>query len=182
MGSDGIDEGWFKDLENKFNNHLQDYENFKNQIFDILKNLQDQLNDKVDYAWLSDLEKILMDRMNDMIKQLANQFAPKSDTKKALKMLEKQLKNLLDIFMSKQNNPDEENAMFSKKPLGGFSCASCEKNLINLQSKPPEYYTWNRLPVRDPSERIARVGQGFSRMLSNMKPETAGKRYQGQSV
>jgi len=73
-----------------------------------------------------------MDRMNDMIKQLANQFAPKSDTKKALKMLEKQLKNLLDIFMSKSNNPDEENAMFSKKPLGGFSCASCEKNLINL--------------------------------------------------
>jgi len=34
--------------------------------------------------------------------------------------------------MSKSNNPDEENAMFSKKPLGGFSCASCEKNLINL--------------------------------------------------
>lgn len=89
MGNDGIDEGWFKDLENKLNNHLQDYENFKNQIFDILKNLQDQLNDKVDYAWLSDLEKILMDWMNDMIKQLANQFAPKSDTKKALKMLEK---------------------------------------------------------------------------------------------
>lgn len=36
--------------------------------------------------------------------------------------------------------------------------------------------------MRDPSERIARVGQGFSRMLSNMKPETAGKWYQGQSV
>lgn len=73
--------------------------------------------------------------------------------------------------------------MFSKKPLGGFSCASCEKNLINLQSKPPEYYNWNRFPVRDPSERIARVGQGFSRMLSSMKPETAqGSRYQGHSV
>lgn len=68
MGGDGIDEGRFKDLENKLNNHLQDYENFKNQIFDILKNLQDQLNDKVDYARLSDLEKILMDWMNDMIK------------------------------------------------------------------------------------------------------------------
>jgi len=54
-----------------------------------LKQLQDQLNDKVDYSWLAELEKLLMDRMNDMIKQLANQFAPKSDTKKALKMLEK---------------------------------------------------------------------------------------------
>ena len=28
----------------------------------------------------------------------------------------------------------EDDAMFSKKPLGGFSCASCEKNLINIYS------------------------------------------------
>ena len=62
-------------------------------------------------------------------------------------MLEKQLKNLLDVFMQKQNHPDEDNAMFSKKPLGGFSCASCEKNLINISSKPPDYYNWNRFPV-----------------------------------
>lgn len=68
MGNDGVDEGRFKDLENKLNNHLHDYENFKNQIFDILKQLQDQLNDKVDYAWLAELEKLLMDRMNEMIK------------------------------------------------------------------------------------------------------------------
>jgi hypothetical protein len=26
----------------------------------------------------------------------------------------------------------EEDAMFAKKPLGGWSCASCEKNLVNL--------------------------------------------------
>ena len=26
----------------------------------------------------------------------------------------------------------EDDAMFAKKPLGGWSCASCEKNLINL--------------------------------------------------
>ena len=28
--------------------------------------------------------------------------------------------------------PDGDNAMLSKKPLGGWSCASCEKNLTNL--------------------------------------------------
>ena len=27
----------------------------------------------------------------------------------------------------------EDDAMFTKKPLGGFSCASCEKNIINLE-------------------------------------------------
>ena len=85
MGGDGVEEGRFKDLENKLNNLNHDYEGFKNDIYNILKQLQDQLNDKVDFARLAELEKLLMDRLNDMIKQLANQFAPKSDTKKALK-------------------------------------------------------------------------------------------------
>ena len=52
--------------------------------------------------------------------------------------------------------------------------------MINLASKPPDFYAWNKFPLRDPAERIARVGQGFSRMLSSMKPET-GSRFQGQS-
>jgi hypothetical protein len=29
----------------------------------------------------------------------------------------------------------EEDAMFSKKPLGGFSCASCDKKLTTLSVK-----------------------------------------------
>ena len=129
------------------------------------------MNEKADFNRLAELEKLLMDKLNDVVHGLTKQLADKAETKKNLKMLEKQLKNLLDVFMQKQSNPDEDNAMFSKKPLGGFSCASCEKNIVNLQQKPPEFYNWNRFPVRDPSERIARVGQGFSRMLSSMKPE-----------
>ena len=30
------------------------------------------------------------------------------------------------------SNENEEDAMFARKPLGGWSCASCEKNLVNL--------------------------------------------------
>jgi hypothetical protein len=33
----------------------------------------------------------------------------------------------------------EDDAMFSKKPLGGFSCASCEKNLTNLYGHIADY-------------------------------------------
>lgn len=29
-------------------------------------------------------------------------------------------------------NGSEEDAMFTKKPLGGMSCASCERNITNL--------------------------------------------------
>jgi len=65
--------------------------------------------------------------------------------------------------------------MLAKKPLGGWSCASCEKNLINLSGQINENLAWNRLPYRDPNERLAKVGQGFSKMLQMMKPLDAGQ-------
>ena len=40
--------------------------------------------------------------------------------------------------MQNRNDHDED-AMFSKKPLGGVSCASCEKDLVNLYGKIAEF-------------------------------------------
>ncbi len=59
--------------------------------------------------------------------------------------------------MMQHRHDHDEDAMFSKKPLGGISCASCEKDLVNLNGKAADYYHWNKMPSRDPSERIARV-------------------------
>jgi hypothetical protein len=72
---------------------------------------------------------------------------------------------------SSMYNFNEEDAMFSKRPLGGFSCASCDKDLVNLNGRLADYLPWSKLPFRDPNERLAKVGQGFSRMLQNLKPE-----------
>ena len=104
-------------------------------------------------------------------------MADKNDTKKALKLLERQLKNLYDLFMSRggAGSDNEDDAMFTKKPLGGMSCASCEKDIINLQGRKADYLPWNKLPYRDPAERIARVGQGFSKMLSMINPDTLSR-------
>lgn len=60
--------------------------------------------------------------------------------------------------------------MFTKKHLGPNACASCEKGLVNMIGLPVDYHTWKRLPVRDPNERIAKYGPGFSRILSQMTP------------
>lgn len=62
--------------------------------------------------------------------------------------------------MAKGGSPGRENeddAMLSKKPLGGMSCASCERNLINLSGQMVDYHAWKKLPFREPNERIARV-------------------------
>ena len=68
-------------------------------------------------------------------------------------------------------NVEEEDAMFAKRPLIGWSCASCDKDIVNLSGRPAEFYPWMKLPARDPTDRISRVGQGFSRMLSQVRPE-----------
>ena len=50
--------------------------------------------------------------------------------------------------------------IFIKKPLGGYSCAACEKDVNNLYlliNQQPEYANWNKFPVRDPNERGPKV-------------------------
>ena len=112
-----------------------------------------------------------MSRLNDIVGALNNKFADKADTKKAIRLLERQLKNLYDLFMSKGSNTNDDDAMFNKKHLCGYSCASCEKGLSDIYGKKVEFLPWSKLPFRDPTERIARVGQGFSKMLSMITPE-----------
>lgn len=65
----------------------------------------------------------------------------------------------------------EEDAMFTRKPLQGLTCASCEKDVFNIYGKKADYIPWGKLPYREPSERIARVGKGFSKMLSLVNPD-----------
>ena len=72
--------------------------------------------------------------------------------------------------------------MFMQKPLKGLSCASCEKGLENMYGKRVEFMAWNKLPFRDPQERIARVGQGFSKMLSMLNPDQLSRYEQGSKM
>lgn len=169
--SSGIDAGALGEIERR----LSDLEDKFNQLQDLfarwMKDMQDALNGKADISALNELEKLLQDRLNEIVKALTKQFADRAETKKALKLHERQLKNMYSLMMNKGHGENEEDAMFSKKPLGGLSCASCEKDLVNMMGKKVEFMPWNKLPFRDPAERIARVGQGFSKMLSMINPE-----------
>lgn len=92
---------------------------------------------------------------------------------KRFAQLSKKIREIMDI-LSRQGGGgaqgQTDDAMFTKKHLGPQACASCEKNLVNMYGQQADYHVWNKLPFRDPSERIARYGQGFSKILSYMKP------------
>jgi hypothetical protein len=98
------------------------------------------LDKKADKVDLDNLEKRLNERLNDIIRSFIDRFADKKDTNKRLSNIEKQIKNLFDLLMSQESHRQtEEDAMFTKKPLGGVSCASCAKDITNLQGQIAEF-------------------------------------------
>ena len=171
MQSSGLDEAAVREIMERLQNVESELINLKNEFSRWIKEFQDTLNQKADIDTVKALEQSLLDRLNETVKALSKQFADKNDTRKAIKLLEKNLKNMYDLFMTKGGNDNEDDAMFTKKPLGGTSCASCAKDVVDMYGKRVEYLPWGKLPFRDPSERIARVGQGFSKMLSMINPD-----------
>lgn len=133
--------------------------------------VQEQLPLKATKEELADLEARMMQRLQEMFDQLRQMFPDKEALKKKLAAMEKNIKSLYEMIVANQNKgPQEESAMFTKKYVGPVNCASCEKDIVNLLAQPVDYHVWKRLPFREPSERIARYGQGFSKILTMMKP------------
>ena len=174
----GVSQEAFDALVQRVNDLEMMLANLRDEFAKWIKEFQDNLNQKADFA---QMDKALQDRLSDIVKALTKQFADKGDTRKAFKLHQKQIENLF-FLMQKLNGKgeNEEDAMFSKKPLGGLSCASCEKGLVDMYGKKVEFMPWNKLPFRDPAERIARVGQGFSKMLSMINPDQLS-RYEQQN-
>jgi len=85
----------------RLSNLENDLMGFKDEFARWFEKMQNELNNKADIETVKALEQSLMDRLNQIVQQLSKQFADKTDTRKALKLLEKNLKNMYDLFMSK---------------------------------------------------------------------------------
>jgi cell division septum initiation protein DivIVA len=137
----------------------------------ILEDMMEQKLDREEFErWKAenDLQKI--------IQGLIKKFADRNEMIKALKRLEERIMALEEYMREHLANNITDNALFTTKPLGGWSCASCQKDIVNLEGMPAQFYPWAKFPQRNPTERIAKVGQGFSRMLSMVKPDVVANR------
>lgn len=81
-------------------------------------------------------------------------FADKPETIKDIKYLDTQLKYIIDAYIKKSEKG--ENWLIAKKPVGGFSCASCESYIGKLQ-EPSQHVSWNKYPQREQNEKAYRV-------------------------
>jgi hypothetical protein len=84
---------------------------------------------------------------------------------KNFKSLELQIKELYEYLIKKDEQADKW--LIAKKPLGGYSCASCENYLGDLKEN-NEQVIWNKFPERENinSNYDNKVGSGYSRLLN----------------
>jgi len=95
------------------------------------------------------LEKMLMQRLQDFMNDINDRLGELQKLRARVAKLEKQMKKLKKLIaslghLSPEHSPnrDEDDAMFTKKPLLGNSCASCDKDIINLIGRGADFYPW----------------------------------------
>jgi len=111
-------------------------------------NIQDLYNELLKKADINDLKALeaSLIRLNELINDLANQFADRVENDKAHKLLQKNLKNLYDLFMSLKGEGTEDDPMFTTKAI---NCASCAKGVQNMLGFRADHINWNNFPFKD---------------------------------
>ena len=71
-------------------------------------------------------------------------FGLATDCSKRFNTLNRKIKELMEQV--KNGNGREDDGMLTKKNLGPIACATCEKDLINMQGLPVDYYAWKGMP------------------------------------
>lgn len=152
----------------------------KKEIGKIKENVSQVMNaikKKSDQFELNNLRNNLMEKMEELVKACNLKFADKNECLKNFKHIEEQLKKIL--FLLKKRNEqngegDANNWLLAKKPINGYSCASCESYLGDLSNDIKKYIPWNRMPLRESGDNLYRMGSGYSKMLQMINFDNNG--------
>ncbi len=147
----------------------------KLMVDDIINNLTNKVTDK-DLKTLEGNQYFTKEYLTARIEEIKlnshKKYADKNETSKNIKYLDSQIKHITDVYIKKMEKGD--NWLLASKPMGGYKCASCENYLGDLNEN-NHHLPWNKIPLRDPSERLYRVGNGFSRMLQMLNIDNGSK-------
>ena len=169
---------------------IQRFEDFKAQIIKeftsvndnfthlrrLVDNILDSLKNKPSYRDIKALEEELLVKFEELKVASAKKFAERIETTKNFKYLDQQIKHILQVYIKKENKAD--NWLLAKKPLNANLCASCEAYIGDLKDN-SLYQPWNKYPMRDPNDKLYRLGNGFSKMLQMIQVDENDKKNMG---
>lgn len=116
----------FDKMDDKIRKVENNIQIWKNDYESMVKEIRNILYQKADDESITELENKVLYKLNELVENICKKFADKTETKIGLKNLSSQIKELFSILLviPKDTDKEEDNAMISKKPLGGVSCAS----------------------------------------------------------
>ena len=104
---------------------------------------------------IQDLETLNNEKFFEVEKHMLL-LATKEDISKRFNNNSRRLREMVDMIKNKEAQIDE--GMMTRKNLGPMACASCQKNLVNLEGKPVDYTVWKGMPQSVNNERLAKYG------------------------
>ncbi|TNV73766.1 hypothetical protein FGO68_gene2906 [Halteria grandinella] len=144
-----------------------------------IESVKGVLASKIDRDEMEHLEKNLFSLIDYKFSRLGDVYAIKSQVDVAMQTISKKFKFLTELLQStgalKQLDDttmvaSDDQALFTKRPLKGLSCASCDKQLASVSPTPTgQFQQWKKLPERNPMDRMPRSGQGFSKILNSLR-------------
>lgn len=135
------------------------------KISEILEKSSDVALEKL----IKKVENNVRDQIKVLTENSEKKFADKFEMLRGFKYVEVELKKIEKLATKKEG----EDAMLARKPLGGWSCGSCEKNLEKLVTK-TMHTPWNKLPIREIKEKGHKYGN--SKLISTTPLEPIRKK------
>ena len=169
---------------------IKRFEEFKTQIikefsnvndnFNLIRGITDKLSDAVNTKTSFNDFKVLEEnfdaKLEDIKLSFSKKFAERVETNKNIKFLDQQIKTIIQFYI-KKNEKDSNNWLLAKKPINSNLCASCDSYLGDLKEN-SNYVPWNKYPNRE-SEKLYRLGNGFSKMLQLVQVDENDKKNLG---
>ena len=146
-----------------------------NQLKELIQSKEELIKDKCTFKDLDNNNAYLLKKFEELLEDLNKKYVNKSDNSKAFKNLEAQFKKIILLLAAKTDN-DNENWLIVKKPMNGYTCASCESYIGDLKEEKNEnkYINWKKMPIRErerekekevEKEKMYRLGNGYSHVL-----------------
>ena len=169
---------------------IQKFEDFKTQIIKeftsindnfthlrrLVDNILEALKNKPSYRDIKALEEEILIKLEEFKVAVAKKFAERIETSKNFKYLDQQIKYILQVYTNKENKADSW--LLAKRSLNSNLCASCEAYIGDLKDN-NEYQPWNKYPMRDPNDKLYKLGSGFSKMLQMIQVDENDKKNMG---
>ena len=152
----------FNDFIKSYQKDLEKLDKRIDEVRRLISDMVGIINTKASGEDMKTFENLINNKLDEVKLFCTRKFSDKMDTNKNFKYVDAQIKHITQIVLKR--NDKNEAWILAKKPIGGYSCASCEAYIGDLKDK-GDFLAWNKYPNRE-KEKNFRIGNGFSHMLN----------------